>query len=129
MSRVASPAGQEAPQAELDDELFDMVNLPRKDTGVDGTIYISTAQGAHGPRIKWFPGRPGRDVPCLTVTLEDPTRVLNHGLPSALARRAEPALLAWVVRNRADLLRFWNEGLSWTRDEVNSFIDGLEKLS
>lgn len=111
------------------DELYDVVNLPRSDTGVDGIIYVSTAQGAHGPRVKWFPQRPGRDVPCLVVTPEEPPRLLNQGLPAALARRMEPMLLAWAERNRAALLSFWTDGLSWTRDEVNSFVDGLEQLS
>ena len=55
------------PAATLDDEIFEMVNLPRKDTGVDGIVYVSTAQGPHGPRVKWYPDRPGRDAPCLTV--------------------------------------------------------------
>ena len=35
---------------------------------------------------------------------------------------------AGATRNREALLRFWEEGLSWTRDEVNTFIDGLAKL-
>lgn len=110
------------------DELFDMVNLPRKDTGVEGTIYISTAQGQHGPRIKWFPQRPSREAPCLTVTLDAEPRVLNHGLQARVAAAATPIVRSWVEANREALLRFWNDGLSWTRDEVDAFVDGLNKL-
>jgi len=110
------------------DELFDMVNLPRKDTGVDGTIHVSTAQGQHGPQVKWFPGRPAREAACLTLTLEPEPRVINHGLPDQVAAAASPRIRSWASANREALLRFWNEGLSWTRDEVSDFIDGLNKL-
>jgi len=110
------------------DELFEMMNLPCKDTGVSGVIYISTAQGQHGPRIKWFPDRPSREGPCLTATLEAEPKVINHGLPDRVVASAMPPVLAWAVSNRAALLRFWAEGLSWTRDEVDAFVDGLNKL-
>jgi hypothetical protein len=113
---------------DAEDELFDVVNLPRADTGVDGTIYLSTMQGQHGPRIKWFPGRPSRDGACLTVTLEATPRILNHGLPQRDVAAVSPALLGWVRSNRGELLRFWNDGLSWTRDEVDAFVEGLIKL-
>jgi hypothetical protein len=110
------------------DELADMVNLARRHTGVEGTIFISTALGQHGPRVKWFPGRPARDAPCMTVTIETPPRVLNHGLPERVVALASPDVVAWVEANRAALLRFWNEGLSWDRDEVAAFLDGLQRL-
>lgn len=110
------------------DELAEMVNLARKHTGVAGTIFISTALGQHGPRVKWFPGRPSREAPCLTVTLEEPARILNHGLPDRVAAVASAEVIAWVQANRAALLRFWNEGLSWDRDEVDAFLDGLQRL-
>ena len=110
------------------DEVFAVVNLPREDTGVAGVITVSTAQGQHGPRIKWYPGRPGREAPCLTVTLEAPPRVLNHGLSAREAAEAEGQVRAWAMANREALLRFWSDGLSWTRAEVNAFVDGLAKL-
>ncbi len=116
------------PAADPLDELFEVVNLTREDTGVAGVICISTAQGRHGPRVKWYPGRPGREAPCLTVTLENPPRVLNHGLSVREAAEAEGRVRAWAAANEAALLRFWAEGLSWTRAEVNAFMDGLAKL-
>jgi hypothetical protein len=111
----------------LDDEIFEMVNLPRKDTGVDGIIHVSTAQGPHGPRVKWYPDRPGRDAPCLTVTLEASPRVINHGLPNRQAEGVAPQVLAWVELNRPALVTFWQDGIAWTRDEVSAFIDDLAK--
>lgn len=111
----------------FDDDMSDMVNLPREDTGLDGIIYVSTAHGAHAPRVKWYPGRPDRDGACLSVTLDTPQRVINHGLPLRVARQAEPAIVGWVEGNRAALLGFWHHGLSWTRQEVNAFVAGLAR--
>lgn len=113
---------------EPDDELVEMANLPRSDTGVDGTIDISTMQGSHGPRVKWYPSRPGRDVPCLTVTLEEPPRPINHGLHMRQVQQIEASLCRWVALNRNALLDFWSNGVSWTIDEVHAFTKGLAKL-
>lgn len=116
------------PAAIEDDEVVEMVNLPRGDTGVDGTISVSSMQGPHGPRVKWYPQRPGRDTPCLTVTLEDPPRAINHGLSPRDMRQGQAAVERWVALNREALLRFWFDGASWTVDEVYAFAKGLAKL-
>lgn len=105
-----------------------MANLGPDDTGVDGIIYISTAQGQHGPRVKWYPRRAGRTEPCVTVTLAAQPVVIDHGVAPAEFRFAEDKVVAWVKRNRAELLDFWSNGLSWMRQDVSRFIDGLAKL-
>jgi hypothetical protein len=110
------------------DEMVEIVNLSQKRTGVGGTIFISTRMAAHGPRIKWWPGRPERDGPCLVVTLEDPPRVINMDLPARIARSGEADALAWAALNRDALLRFWQDGVVWLEDELNAFLDGLKKL-
>lgn len=109
-------------------ELVEMVNLPTKYTGLDGVVYVSTAQGAHGPRVKWYPGRPGRDLPCLSVTVGDAPQATNHRLPPRVAAAAAEPLTAWVALNRSSLLSFWQQGHEWTIDEVNEFIAGLRRL-
>lgn len=114
--------------ADAAEDMFDVVNLPRQDTGIAGVVFVSTEQGAHGPRVKWYPGRPGHVVPCLTVTLEAPPRIINHGLPEQDARAAGREVAEWVSLNRQALLRFWRDGLSWTRDEVDAFVATLVKL-
>lgn len=111
-----------------DDEMFDMVNLSTRRTGIRGTIFISTRRAAHGPRIKWFPGKPEWDAPCLVVTLEDPPRAINQRLPMHVAREGESAVLPWAARNRDALLRFWHDGLAWDSDEVQDFIAHLARL-
>lgn len=86
-----------------DEEMFDMTSLSSRRTGVPGTIYMATAQGQHGPRIKWYPDRPSRDAPCLVVTLEVPPHPINHGLSLRIARQGEPAL-RWAAQNRTALV-------------------------
>ncbi|CAH0158698.1 hypothetical protein [Roseomonas sp. CECT 9278] len=110
------------------DDLVEMVNLPTRYTGISGTVFISTAMGAHGPRVKWFPGKAGRDLPCLVVTLEMPPRALNEGLPVPVARDGERLVTPWVESNRAALLHFWREGTSWDVDEVRAFVVGLSRM-
>ncbi|MGG5818780.1 hypothetical protein [Falsiroseomonas sp. HW251] len=111
-----------------DEDMYDVTNLSTRRTGLRGVVYCSTAQGQHGPRVKWYPGRPGRETPCLVVTLESPPRTINQGLPPRVARDAEHATIAWVELNRDALLGYWNDGLGWTEEEHDAFLDGLRKL-
>ena len=36
------------------DDVVEMANLTTAQTGVPGTIFISTAMGGHRPRVKYF---------------------------------------------------------------------------
>jgi hypothetical protein len=133
MTPEPSPGGMREEQARLegalvDDEMFDMTNLSSRRTGLEGVVYASTAQGQHGPRIKWYPGRPGRDAPCLVVTLESPPRAINQGLAQRVARGAEGATVAWAELNRAALLAYWHDGLGWTEEEHDAFLASLRQL-
>jgi hypothetical protein len=134
MTPEPRPAGFSEEQARLegmlpdDDEMFDMVNLSTRRTGVRGTIFISTRRASHGPRIKWFPGKPEWEGHCLVVTLEEPPRAINQGLQPRIAREGETVALPWAERNRDALLRFWHDGLSWDSDEVQGFIERLVRL-
>jgi hypothetical protein len=110
------------------DEMVDIVNLLHDDAGVAGTIFISTRMAADGPRIKWWPGRSDRDGLCLVVTLEDPPRAINLGLPQRQARDGGTQATEWARRNRLALLDYWENGVLWSRAEASTFIDGLAKL-
>jgi hypothetical protein len=111
-----------------DDDMFDMTNLSSRRTGLEGVIYTSTVQGRHGPRVKWFPHKPGREAPCLVVTLAVPARLINQGVPPRDAQRMERSLLAWVELNRDALLSYWHEGIGWTEEEHDAFRDGIKKV-
>lgn len=111
-----------------DDDMYDMTNLSMRRTGLEGVVGCPTAQGQHGPRISWYPGRPGRETACLVVTLENPPRAINQGLSPRVACEAEGLLVPWAALNRAALLDYRNDGLGWTEEEHDAFLDGLKKL-
>ena len=114
------------PSAEI--ALIEMANLPTEKTGVEGVIYISTAQGSHAPRVKWYPGRPAENAPCLSVIIEDSPRAFNHHLPQRVFDAACIAVKAWVALNASALLDFWQHGSTWLDDEVTGFKLALAKL-
>ncbi len=107
--------------------LVEMANLRKNRTGIDGIIYVSTQQGNHPARIKWYPVIESRDSPCLSVGIQTPN-VLNHGLSDQTRRQMEPVLVQWVRLNQTDLLDFWDNGFSWDSDRVQAFIRRLRKI-
>ena len=118
----------DAPLADelADADLVEMANLPEEDTGIPGTIFVSTRMGRHGPRVKYFDGRAGEAQPSCSVTIADPPRVVANSLPDHVVRQRAPLVCAWVALNRDALLEFWNEGASWTRAEVSLFPRRVE---
>lgn len=46
-----------------DDGMSDMVTLSTRRTGVSGAIVIVARRASHGPRARWFPGKPEWEAP------------------------------------------------------------------
>jgi hypothetical protein len=114
--------------AELaDEEVVEIANLTAEQTGVAGTIFISTAMGAHGPRVKYFL-RPGRAQPSFSVSIADPPAIVANSLPLRVLRQMSPQVIEWVALNRDALLEFWNHGDTWMQPEVNAFILRLQRV-
>jgi hypothetical protein len=109
------------------DDVVEMANLTTAQTGVTGTIFISTSMGGHGPRIKYFL-QPGRSQPSFSVTISDAPAVVASSLPVRVVRQMSPEVIAWVSRNRDALLDFWYHGDTWTQPEVNDFIQRLNQI-
>ncbi len=109
------------------DELVEMANLTTAQTGIAGTIFISTAMGAHGPRVKYFL-QAGRSQPSFSVSIGDAPAVVADSLPDRTARQMAPQVIEWVSRNRDALLDFWHHGDTWTQPEVNDFIQPLQRV-
>ena len=109
------------------EDTVEMANLTSAQTGVTGTIFISTAMGAHGPRLKYFQ-QPGRTQPSFSVSIADPPAVVANSLPARTVRQVSPQVTAWVALNRAALLNFWHHGDTWTQPEVNDFIQKLQRV-
>jgi hypothetical protein len=109
------------------EELVEMANLTTAQTGIAGTIFISTAMGAHGPRVKYFL-QPGRSQPSFSVSIDDMPSVVANSLPARVVRQMSPQVIEWVSRNRDTLLDFWHHGDTWTQPEVNDFIQRLVRV-
>jgi hypothetical protein len=128
----AEEAAQIPPDALLADELsddivVDMANLTTAQTAIVGTIFISTAMKAHGPRAKYFL-QPGKTQPSLSVSISDAPAVVANSLPVRVVRQMSPLVIEWVLRNKDALLDFWHHGDTWTQPEVNDFIQQLRRL-
>ena len=48
---------------------YEFMNLLEDATGVPGVIEVTTFMGAHGPRVKFYLGRPGLDQPSFSVSV------------------------------------------------------------
>jgi hypothetical protein len=109
------------------EELAEMANLTAAQTGVPGTIFISTAMGGHGPRVKYFL-QPGRNQPSFSVLIADPPHVVANSLPDRVLRQRAPDVIRWVALNKDALLDFWNTGDSWTDPQVTAFKRALKRI-
>jgi hypothetical protein len=110
-----------------DEDVVEMANLTTAQTGVPGTIFIATAMGGHGPRVKYFL-RPGRSRPSFSVMISDTPTVIANSLPVRIVRQMSPQVTEWVSHNKEALLDFWHHGDSWTQPEVNAFIQTLVRV-
>ena len=108
-------------------DVVEMANLTTAQTGVPGTIFISSAMGGHGPRMKYFL-QPGRSQPSFSVAVADIPTVVANSLPARLVRQLSPQVIDWVSRNQDALLDFWYHGDTWTQPEVNNFIQTLQRV-
>jgi hypothetical protein len=109
------------------EDVIDMANLTTAQTGIAGTIFISTAMGAHGPRVKYFL-QPGRTQSSFSVSISDTPAVVANSLPARTVRQMSPQVMEWVSHNKDALLDFWHHGDTWTQPEVNDFIQKLQRV-
>jgi hypothetical protein len=124
---VQPPADPTLAEELAQEELVEMANLTSAQTGVAGTIFISTAMGAHGPRVKYFV-QPGRTQPSFSVSIADAPAVVANSLSARAVRQMSPQVIDWVSHNRDALLDFWHHGDTWTQPEVNAFMQRLQRL-
>ena len=109
------------------EDVVEMANLTEVQTGISGTIFISTAMGAHGPRVNYFL-QPGRTQPSFSGSIGDAPAVVANSLPARTVRQMAPRVIEWVVSNKDTLLDFWYHGDTWTQPEVNDFIQRLQRV-
>jgi len=114
---------------DTDLELFEMANLEPDKTGVDGIVYISTRQGAHGPRVKFYKrGRVGREQPSFSVSVAEEPELVATDMAEREVARHLPTVIEFVRLNRAQLEAFWNDGHTWLSDEVHAFLNAFVRV-
>jgi hypothetical protein len=121
------PADTRLSEELADEDVVEMANLTTAQTGVPGTIFISTAMGGDEPRVKYFL-QPGRSQPSFSVAIADTPTVAANSLPVRVLRQMSPQVVDWVSRNKGALLDFWYHGDTWTQPEVNDFIQKLQRV-
>ncbi len=109
------------------EDMVEMANLTASQTGVSGTIFVSTAMGGHGPRVKYFL-QPGRSEPSFSVSISDAPTVVANSLSARVVRQMAPQVLRWVSLNKDALIDFWYHGDAWTQPEVNDFMQKLQRV-
>ncbi len=110
-----------------EEDVFEMANLPPDWTGVLATIFISTALGRHGPRVKLYL-KTGRHQPSASISIGPNPRVLASSLDERDLKRIAPKALEWVALNHEALTTFWFEGETLAIADVADFARTLKKV-
>lgn len=121
------PTLEEELAAVGEDDLVEMANLPPEWTGVLGYIFISTALGQHGPRVKLYI-KLGRSQPSASISIGPNPRVLASSLEDRDLSRLAPKALEWVALNHEALTTFWFEGETLAISDVADFGRSLKKV-
>jgi hypothetical protein len=107
------------------EELVEMSNLRHTDTGLDhGSIYISSKEGKHGPRVKYYRDRPGSKS--ASISISDFPEVKEDAL--GLKSKELKQIIQFILINKKTLLKIWNEGHLMFKDEFNDVINSLNKI-
>jgi len=86
-----------------DDNVVEMTNLQEEDTGIPGVIFISSAMGSHGPRVKYFV-KAGRSQPSFSVSISDAPWILANSLPQRDLSRTSGSVTEWEPGSAAAVL-------------------------
>ena len=121
------PTLDEELRAVKEEDVVEMAYLPSDWTGVPAHIFISTALGQHGPRIKIYL-RKGRNQPSASISIGPAPRVLASTLDERDLKRLAPQAIKWVALNHEALTTFWYEGESLDIADVADFGRSLKKV-
>ncbi len=121
------PTLDEELRALSDEDAPEMANLPPDWTGVLATLFISTAMGQHGPRVKIYM-KTGRGQPSASISIGPNPRVLASSLDERDLARVAPKAIEWVALNQEALTTFWFEGEGLAIADVADFARGLRRV-
>ena len=121
------PTLEEELRALGEEDVVEMAYLPPEWTGVLAHIFISTALGQHGPRVKIYLKK-GRHQPSASISIGPNPRVLASSLDERELARVATAALEWVALNHEALTAFWFDGDDLDISDVADFRRSLKKL-
>lgn len=110
-----------------DDIIVEMANLTKNQTGINGIVFISTSMGNHGPRIKYFITA-GKNQKSFSMTISEHPKIVANSLPANVVAKVENQLKEWISKNCVSLMLFWQEGDTWTDEQVSNFKASLIKV-
>jgi hypothetical protein len=121
------PTLDEELRAVQEEDVVEMAYLPSDWTGVLAHIFISTALGQHGPRVKIYVKK-GRNQPSASISIGPEPRLLASSLGERELKRLAPKAIEWVALNHEALMAFWFEGESLDIADVADFGRSLRKV-
>ncbi len=121
----------------IPDVLVEMANLRGNATGLPFAIHVRSKEEVEStshkeiPTIKIYQDRPGHSH-FFAMTISSPPEVIEAHKSRDFYKSVSTAqmrqIVKWVVRNRKQLLDFWNNGGGWFSDEKREWEDSLEKV-
>ena len=99
--------------------ISDMANIPGKLTGLNGTVYISTIEPRHKPRIKFRTS--DEDLSFYIENGEISTPKHGAKIPSMEVQK----VAKWIALNKQNLLKYWYNSEKYTAAE---FILEMKKV-
>lgn len=108
-------------------ELFDMLTLDSKDTGISkGFVYIST-KDATVCTIKYSLKPKDRLNIVMTVPKYD---IVSDKLDDKVSKNIKKQLMKFAIKNHEKILHFWNHGTELkSKKELISFLDSIKPLT
>ena len=101
-------------------DLFEMANIEQEDTGLSVVVYVSPAQGNHGPRIKFMNdyGSAYDFDNAIPMTISDVPEISVSFKPKIKSKDIQ-LIKRWVILNKDILLDYWNHKVT-TKQMINS---------
>lgn len=91
-------------------EIADMANLYKEDTGVNIIITATSKMPRHKPRIKVRKNL----KESFSLSIEDDPKVLA-GSPDIVTTKVLEQVRKWIALNKEILLEYWNDPLFYTK--------------
>jgi len=104
--------------------LTEMANLSTKITGLShGTIFMSNRDSSHNARVKFYRGRPGREIENAIISISKTPEIIHD--PLSMTTKEKNEVFAFVKLNYTKLMTFWLRGEEFYLDE---FIRKLKSI-